>query len=389
MATRPIPAAAGGKPIYLDYNATTPLDVRVFDAMRPFLAERVGNAGSHSHAYGQFARDAVEKARLQVASLIGAKTEEIVFTSGATESNNAVLLGLLRHGHATGRRHVLTTAIEHKSVLEPIWRLGQEGFEVEVLPVTSGGYVEPDAVCASVRADTLLVTIMHANNETGVLQPVAEVGQMLGESETLFHVDAAQTFGKEVESLLGLRCDFLSASGHKIYGPQGVGVLFACRHRVRRVPLQPLLLGGGQESGLRPGTLPVALVVGLGAAAKLAGDEHRERAKQAQELKTSLLAELRKVDHQINGSLERSQPLVLNVSFPGVDSEALMLALRTELAFSNGAACSSARYATSHVLRAMGFPEDRIASAVRLSWGAGITEIPADRLFEAVLLLAT
>jgi cysteine desulfurase len=357
------------KPLYLDYNATTPLDPSVFEAMRPFYVEGAANAGSRTHVFGQRARDAVERARSQVASLLSARPEEIVFTSGATESNNAVLLGLIRHGLETHRRHVLATSVEHKSVLEPLDRLSHAGFEIELLPVTSGGYVEPDAVRKHMRADTLLVTMMHANNETGVLQPIAQVAEFLCGSRTLFHIDAAQTFGKEVETLARVRCDFLSLSGHKIYAPQGVGALYACRRGASRLPLEPLLLGGGQERGLRPGTLPVALIVGLGAAADLAARAYQEREAQARELKNRFLDALSAVDHRINGSPERSQSHVLNVSFPGVDGEALMLALRAEFAFSNGAACTSALYTTSHVLRAMGLPEERIISAVRFSWG--------------------
>ena len=366
------------KPLYLDYNATTPLDPSVFEAMRPFYVEGAANAGSRTHVFGQRARDAVERARSQVASLLSARPEEIVFTSGATESNNAVLLGLIRHGLETHRRHVLATSVEHKSVLEPLDRLSHAGFEIELLPVTSGGYVEPDAVRKHMRADTLLVTMMHANNETGVLQPIAQVAEFLCGSRTLFHIDAAQTFGKEVETLARVRCDFLSLSGHKIYAPQGVGALYACRRGASRLPLEPLLLGGGQERGLRPGTLPVALIVGLGAAADLAARAYQEREAQARELKNRFLDALSAVDHRINGSH------VLNVSFPGVDGEALMLALRAEFAFSNGAACTSALYTTSHVLRAMGLPEERIISAVRFSWGQGITTIPTDTLINTV-----
>jgi cysteine desulfurase len=319
--------------------------------------------------------------------LISARPEEIIFTSGATESNNAVLLGLIRHGLETNRRHVLATSVEHKSILEPLGRLKEAGFEVELLPVTSGGYVEPDAVRERLRRDTLLVTMMHANNETGGLQPITEVAELIGGSRTLFHIDAAQTFGKEVETLGRVRCDFLSLSGHKIYAPQGVGALYACRRGATRLPLESLLLGGGQEWGLRPGTLPVPLVVGLGAAADLAGRTYRERETQAKHVKKGILDALSAVDHRINGDLGRSQSHVLNVSFPGVDGEALMLALRAELAFSNGAACTSAAYVTSHVLRAMGLPEDRILSAARFSWGQGITSIPTEALIDAVKFL--
>jgi cysteine desulfurase len=294
------------RPVYLDYNATAPLDPRVFEAMRPYFLEEVGNAGSRTHIYGQRAKEAADRARQQVATILGARSDEILFTSGATESNNLVLLGLAQHGLASGRKHVLATAIEHKSVLEPLDHLREAGFEVELLPVTAGGYIEPSAVRERLRADTLLVSVMHANNETGVLQPVLEIAELLGDTKTFYHVDAAQTFGKEVETLRQLRCDFLSISAHKIYGPKGMGALYARRMRAQRRPLTPLMYGGGQEMGWRPGTLPVPLVVGLGAAAELAGQEHRERRQAAGRVKEQFLQELAAVDHTINGDASRT-----------------------------------------------------------------------------------
>jgi cysteine desulfurase len=376
------------RPLYLDYNSTTPLDPRVFEAMRPYFLEEFGNAGSRTHLYGQRAKEAADRARQQVADLLGARSDEIIFTSGATESNNLVLLGLMRHGETTGRKHVLATAIEHKAVLEPLDRLREAGFEVELVPVTSGGYVEPDAVRQRLRPDTLLVSVMHANNETGVLQPVLEIAELLADGRTFFHVDAAQTFGKEVEALKRLRCDFLSISGHKIYGPKGIGALYARRSRAQRRPLTPLLYGGGQEMGWRPGTLPVPLVVGLGMATELAGKEYLQRREAAAKVKERFLRDLAAVEYRVNGDPARTQTHVVNVSFPGVDSEALMMAVRSELAISNGAACTSASYSPSHVLAAMGVDGDRIACAVRISWGPGIECIPADFVISAVRGLA-
>jgi cysteine desulfurase len=377
------------RPLYLDYNATTPLDPRVFEAMRPYFLEQIGNAGSRTHVYGQRAKEAVDRAREQVANLLGdrARTDEIIFTSGATESNNLVLLGLVRHGEATGRKHLLATAIEHKSVLEPLDRLREQGFEVELVPVTPGGYVEPDAVRERLRPDTLLVSVMHANNETGVLQPVLEIADLLNGSKTFYHVDAAQTFGKEVEALRQLRCDFLSISGHKIYGPKGIGALYARRRGNQRRPLTPLLYGGGQEMGWRPGTLPVPLVVGLGMTAELAAREHLDRGAAATAVRQQLLGALAGVEHRVNGDPSRAQPHVLNVSFPGVESEALMMALRDELAMSNGAACTSERYSPSHVLKAMGLADDLIGTAIRLSWGPGVEAVPVRNLVRLLVAL--
>jgi cysteine desulfurase len=372
------------RPLYLDYNSTTPLDPRVFEAMRPYFLEEFGNSGSRTHLYGQRAKEAVDRARQQVADLLGARSDEIIFTSGATESNNLVLLGLMRHGETTGRKHVLATAIEHKAVLEPLDRLRDAGFEVELVPVTPGGYVEPDAVRQRLRPDTLLVSVMHANNETGVLQPVLEVAELLADSRTFFHADAAQTFGKEVEALKRLRCDFLSISGHKIYGPKGIGALYARRSRAQRRPLTPLLYGGGQEMGWRPGTLPVPLVVGLGMAAELAGKEYLQRREAAAQVKERFLRDLAAVEYRINGDPARTQTHVVNVSFPGVDSEALMMAVREETAISNGAACTSASYSPSHVLAAMGLSDEEMASAIRVSWGVGVSDIPTEPMRTAV-----
>ena len=222
------------RPVYLDYNATTPLDPRVFDAMRPYYLAEIGNAGSRTHVYGKRAKDAVERARGQVASLLRRRPEEIVFTSGATESNNLALLGSMPNGLSSRRKHILATCIEHKSVLSPLEKLRSSGFDVEFLPVTAGGYVEPEEIHRRLRPDTLLVSIMHANNETGVLQPVWEVAGLLADSGVAFHVDAAQTFGKQVDELRRLDCDFLSISGHKIYGPAGIGALRSQAWRRRR-----------------------------------------------------------------------------------------------------------------------------------------------------------
>jgi cysteine desulfurase len=372
---------------YFDYNATTPLDPRVHAAMNECYLGPPGNAGSRTHVFGQRAKEAVENARQQVATVLGAQPEEILFTSGATESDNLVVLGLAAFGERTGRRHIISTAIEHKAVLEPLAAMRRLGFEVDLAPVTSGGYVEPDAIRKRLRRDTLLVSVMHANNETGVLQPVREIAEAMAATDTLFHTDAAQTFGKEVDDLRRLQCDLLSISGHKIYGPQGIGAI-AIRRRGSKGPLlEPLMFGGGQERGVRPGTLPVALIVGLGKAAQLAQQEHTARRFAAERVKAQLIADLQKVEHHVNGDPSCCQPHVLNVSFPGVDSEALMMALRDELAVSNGAACTSDRYGSSHVLEAMGLTPERIASAIRISWGPGAAVVPTGVLRDAILRL--
>lgn len=369
-------------PIYLDYNATTPLDPRVFEAMKQWYLGPPANSGSRTHVYGQRAKDAVEHARSQVAAVVAAKPEEIIFTSGATESNNLAILGLAAHGEATGRKHIVSTAIEHKAVLEPLQHLATKGFEIELAPVCRGGYVDPDDVIRRVRDDTLLVSVMHANNETGIIQPVKEIGEALQHKFAFFHIDAAQTFGKEV-GLAAIDFDLLSASSHKFYGPQGIGALVVKRRGNTRIPIDCLVYGGGQERGLRPGTVPVALAVGFGEASKLGKVEHQDRAKASRTAKDTFLIELKQIEHVVNGDSSKCQDHVVNIRFPGVDSEALMMALRELLAFSNGSACTSESYSASHVLLAMGLTEDEANESVRFSWGNAVKSIPSSQLIDA------
>lgn len=372
---------------YFDYNASTPLDPRVLAAMYEWYSGPPANPGSRTHVFGRRAKAAVESARHEIAQLIGAQADEVCFTSGATESDNLAILGLAAVGDRTGRKHLISTAIEHKAVLQPLVEMRRRGFEVELAPVTSGGDVDPAEIRKRLRPDTLLVSVMHANNETGIVQPVQEIAELVAGTAVLFHTDAAQTFGKEVDSLRCLPYDLLSISGHKIYGPQGIGAVCVRRRHGMRPSLTPLMFGGGQERGLRPGTLPVAQIIGLGRAAELAQHDHACRRIAALRVRTQLLADLRAIEHEVNGDQLRCQPHVLNVSFPQVDSEALMLAVREELALSNGAACTSDRYGASHVLAAMGLTPERIASAVRISWGPGVTEFPTSVLREAILHL--
>ena len=296
------------------------------------------------------------------------RPEEVVFTSGATESNNLAILGLADHGTHAGRRHIISTQIEHKAVLEPLEEMARRGFEVTLLPPTAGGWIDPDAIRQALRPDTLLVSVMAANNETGVIQPIPEIADALAGSEAYFHVDAAQAFGKQIEPLRHRRIDLMSISGHKIYAPKGIGALVARRRGYQRPPLRPLLFGGGQERGLRPGTLPVALIAGLGTAAELALREHAERARSCAAIQTAALAALRPLGIIINGDPDRLAPHTLNFSVPGVDSEAAIVALKDIAAISNGSACTSQTYEPSHVLTAAGLPSEQVAGALRLSW---------------------
>ena len=355
-------------PVYLDCNATTPLDPRVKDIVLKYLTVEFGNAGSRTHEFGTNAKQAVQKARDQVAHVVKAKRDEVIFTSGATESNNLSILGLARHGKEQGRDHIVSTMIEHKAVLEPLEELARRGFEVTLLPPTNAGWVDPVAVRKALRRDTLLVSIMHANNETGVIQPISEITELLADHSAFLHVDAAQGFGKDVEALQDQRIDLISVSGHKIFGPKGIGALIARRRGFSRPPLTPLLFGGGQERGLRPGTLPVPFIVGLGLAAELALQEASQRSDACISYRKRALEALAPLEPSFHGDLERTLPHTLNLSFPGLDSEALMLALKDVIAVSNGSACTSQSYEPSHVLKTMGLADSDIQGAVRLSW---------------------
>ena len=355
--------------VYLDCNATTPLEPAVRRVLLRFLDEDFGNEGSRTHEFGARAKQAVQRARDQVAAVVGAARDEVIFTSGATESNNLAVLGLLKAAEAPdGGRHVITTQIEHKAVLEPFEVLERAGFEVTRVAVGASGAVDPDGIQKALRPDTFLVSVMQVNNETGVRQPVAEVAERLGEHPAYFHVDAAQGFGKDLEALRHARIDMISVSGHKLYAPKGVGALIMRRRGYRRVPLQPLFVGGGQERGLRPGTLPVALIAALGEAAELAVRDHRERVSRCRTLRDQALATFMPFEPRLTGDQSLVMDHVLNLAFPGLDSEALILALKDLIAISNGSACTSNSYAPSHVLKAMGMSDDEASGCVRLSW---------------------
>jgi len=361
-------AGRRARPVYLDCNATTPVDPRVQAEVLTYLAEEFGNAGSRTHSYGQAAKDRVNRARRQVAAVIDARPEEIVFTSGATESDNLAILGLTDHGARTGRQHVISTQIEHKAVLEPLEEMARRGFEITLLPPTAGGWIEPGAIRQALRPDTLLVSVMATNNETGVIQPIPEIADALAGSEAYFHVDAAQAFGKQVESLRHRRIDLMSISGHKIYAPKGIGALVTRRRGYQRPPLRPLLFGGGQERSLRPGTLPVALIAGFGTAAELALREHAKWARSCAAVQAAALTALKPLGIILNGDPDRLAAHTLNFSVPGVDSEAAIVALKDIAAISNGSACTSQTYEPSHVLISAGLPSQQVAGALRLSW---------------------
>lgn len=362
--------------VYLDHAATSILDPRVSDLVMALMKDEFGNAGSRTHEYGLAALQHVNLARARVAAAIGAEPDEVVFTSGATESNNMAILGLAEHGLVTGRRHIVSTEIEHKAVLEPLALLKARGFDITRITPTRTGHVRSEDVLGAVRPDTLLVSVMHANNETGAVQPIAEIAAALDPDGPYLHVDAAQSFGRLTATLRDRRIDLVSISAHKIFGPKGVGALIARRRLMRRPPLMPLMVGGGQERGLRPGTQPVPLIAGLGLAAELAVKEEKARAASCAKMRQAALAALTPLRPIIHGDDALGVlPNILSLAVPGVDSEAVMVALKGVAAVSNGSACTSSSYEPSHVLVAMGLSDDEIAGTIRLSWSHATQEV--------------
>jgi cysteine desulfurase len=372
-----------GTPVYLDHNATTPVDPRVFEAMRPYFCDTYGNAASRSHAFGHAAAKAVDSAREQVATLIGAVPAEIVFTSGATESNNLAIKGAAEN-YAKKGRHIITQATEHKAVLDPCLKLQSSGFEVTVLGVDSTGRIRLEELAAAIRPDTILVSIMYANNETGTLQPIREIGHICQERGILFHSDATQAVGHLPVNADDDAIDLLSLSAHKFYGPKGVGALYL-RRRGKRAVVTSQLDGGGHERGFRSGTLNVPGIVGLGVACHLAHVEMPEELARVQRLRDRLehgiLARNRYVS--INGSTDNRLPHTSNMSFAYAEGESIMLAM-PEVAVSSGSACTSANLEPSYVLAAMGLNAAHAHSSIRFGVGRFTTEQQIDYVVERI-----
>ncbi|HEY8280458.1 MAG TPA: IscS subfamily cysteine desulfurase [Bdellovibrionota bacterium] len=361
-------------PIYLDCHSTTPLDSMVLEAMMPYLTSDFGNASSKSHSYGWKADCAVEKARERVAKLIGASSpKEIVFTSGATESNNFVLSGIAEKYAHLGK-HIITTQIEHKCILATTERLEKKGFSVTYLPVDETGRVRAEDVEKAIRPDTILISVMAANNETGTIQPVGEIGAIARARNVLFHTDAAQAVGKIPLDVNALKIDLLSLSAHKFYGPKGMGAVYI-RRKDPRVEVEPLIYGGGQENGYRSGTLNVPGIVGLGRAAEIAGEKMGAEMPRLTKLRDQLLEGLEKKLGKVhlNGHLKERLPGSLNISFPYVESDALVADLKN-IAVSSTSACMSAATVPSYVLAAMGLSPDRVNSSIRIGLGRFNTE---------------
>jgi cysteine desulfurase len=369
-------------PIYLDYQATTPVDRRVVETLLPYLGEDFGNAASKSHVFGWKAEEAVEAARAQVAKLVGASAKEIVWTSGATESDNLAIKGAAQFYQEKGK-HLVTVKTEHKAVLDSMHALERQGFEVTFLDVEKDGRLDPARLRAALREDTILVSVMHANNETGVVHPIEEIGKITREAGVVFHCDAVQSAGKIPFDVDRANVDLASLSAHKMYGPKGVGALYV--RRKPRVRLVAQMDGGGHERGFRSGTLNVPGIVGFGRAAELALAEREAEAARLlslrERLRKGLLSQLDLVT--VNGSLEHRLPGNLNVSFAYVEGEALMMAIK-DVAVSSGSACTSASLEPSYVLRAMGVTEDLAHSSIRFGLGRFTTEEEIDYVVRLV-----
>uniref|UniRef100_A0A0B7ARB3 cysteine desulfurase n=1 Tax=Arion vulgaris TaxID=1028688 RepID=A0A0B7ARB3_9EUPU len=364
------------RPLYLDAQATTPLDPRVLDKMMPFMVGQYGNPHSRTHAYGWESEAAVEKARKQVADIIGADPREIIFTSGATESNNIGIKGVARF-YKGKKKHVITTQTEHKCVLDSCRSLESEGFEVTFMTVQPNGIIDLKELEKSIRPETVLVSIMTVNNEIGVKQPIEEIGALCRSKKVFFHTDAAQAVGKIPMDVNKMNIDLMSISGHKLYGPKGVGALYVRRRP--RVRIEALQSGGGQERGMRSGTVPTPLVVGMGAACELAQEELSYDSKRIHALSKRLIDKIMEACPQVirNGDAEKTYPGCVNLSFSYVEGESLLMALK-DIALSSGSACTSASLEPSYVLRAIGADEDLAHSSIRFGIGRFTTQEEID-----------
>ncbi len=371
-------------PIYMDNSATTACDPRVVEAMVPYLSELFGNSASRNHSFGWAAEEAIEMSRGQIASLIGASAKEIVFTSGATEGDNMALKGAVEFYGSKGK-HIITSAVEHKAIIDTARWLERQGCEITWLPVNDKGIVEAAEVEKAIRPDTILVSLMHGNNEIGVLNPIAEIGAICKAHKVLFHTDAAQTAGKVPIDVNEMGIDMLSISAHKMYGPKGIGALYV-RRKSPRVRIAPLLHGGGHERGMRSGTLPVHQIVGMGKAAEICEAELADEMKHTTALRDRLLEKISAgvPEILINGDMAERLPGNLNISFTFVEGESLLMALR-DVAVSSGSACTSASLEPSYVLRALGLEDENAHSSIRFGIGRFNTEEEIDYVADLVI----
>lgn len=362
-------------PLYLDYNASAPILPEVLDTMIRTYKEIPGNADSRTHIFGTNAQKLVQKSRRTVATVLGVDASEVIFTSGSTESNNTCILGIESWAKKSGKKHIITTAIEHKAILEPLHHLESKGFSVDYVKPNESGRIDANYLLSLVREDTCLVSVMFVNSETGIIQPVEQIGDALKGKGVLFHVDATQALGKLNKQIRSLSYNMLSIASHKIGGPQGIGALVLKRDKQYKFPpLEPLMYGGAQERGFRPGTTPVALVAGFAKAIELCDQNLDTNYQKCQKIKESFFKAISDLPYTLNGDPEYCLPSTINLSIDGLDAEAAFLCLGDGYSFSNGSACNSSSHSLSYVLDAMGLSEKRKSEAIRLSW-SGSEEI--------------
>lgn len=355
--------------LYLDYNASAPILSEVLDVMIETYKQTPGNADSRTHIYGTNAQKLVQSCRNTIAEVLGVDQTEVIFTSGSTESNNTVILGIEEYAEKTGKKHIITSSIEHKAILQPLKYLEGKGFLVDYVSPDKTGRISSEEVLSLITEKTCLVSIMFVNSETGIIQPVKEIGSALKETDVMFHVDATQALGKLNKEIRSLDYNMMSIASHKIGGPQGIGALILKRGKdYKRPAIKQLMYGGSQERGFRPGTTPVALVAGFAKAVEICEKELEFNHKKCLEIKEQFLDAIKDLLYTINGDPNYCLPSTINISFDGLDAEAAFLCLGDEYSFSNGSACNSSSHSLSYVLEAMGLDEKRKSEAIRLSW---------------------
>lgn len=359
--------------LYLDYNASAPLRKEVLDAMIDAYTNVIGNADSRTHSFGTAAQKFVQEKRQQIASALNIDPTDLIFTSGSTESNNMAILGMAKWAKETGKTHIITTAMEHKAILEPLRRLEQDGFSVDYVNPGLNGRVSVDEIVSKIRDTTALVSVMYVNSETGIIQPVQALGEILESKNVYFHIDATQALGKLNREIRHTKYNMMSITAHKIGGPQGIGGFILKRGKdFKRPPVEPLMYGGPQERGYRPGTTPVALIAGFAEAVRIAEEEHEATMLKCASIKDRFMQAIQGMDYQINGDPKYCLPTTVNISFNGLDAEAAFLCLGDDFAFSNGSACNSAGHKLSYVLESMGLDPKRRSEAIRLSWDGSV-----------------
>lgn len=370
---------------YLDYNASAPLDKRVLEKMIDVYTNHYGNSESRTHIYGANAKEIVSSARDSVAAILGVDSTDLIFTSGSTESNNMAIFGLQEYAEKTGKKHLITTAIEHKSVLEPMKHLQKCGYDVDIVYPDETGAVKADDVFNRVRDDTLLVSVMFVNSETGIIQPVQEIGAALHKRGVYFHIDATQALSLLNDKIRQTDFDMLSVAAHKIGGPQGIGalVLKTNRKTYMRPQVSNIIYGGTQERGFRPGTTPVALVAGFGLAAQICMDESVDNYRKCEEIKSQFMRAVDGLEYHVNGDPKKCLPSTINIGFKGIDAESIFVAMKENYAFSNGSACNASLHKPSYVLMAMGLSDDLVSESVRLSW-SGQTKVDFSELVKYI-----